>query len=466
MDAYSWNFTLFLKVFRNSMPTHSNRGQSLSASKRSWILIVLCGVTSAILCAAPLRLPLGKYSVSYVGTVYGLLLALYFVLCRGASSLKALSLIVASSAAYVIAFSGAMLLPTLLPTLPWGLDFFDSGEPTAMLFIAGGVLGGAVLVPAVVLLSKTRLQTWTSTIGKVIGGILLSGFLGALAFVLSRSLGKLVWTLIPIEPLPTNDSYVMAAIFMAWQPTMAVFFAWATTSKVQQVDAPTIADSSTVIPDESPPALPSRGTFLIASIVLIAICLARLTPLWIHATGRELAIAKKDRTRPAVDGLPDLNPNQKEDVLILKEIAGYEPRQTADEVHYGSHEKGGQHPGSHYYAATYFKSGDADRTPTGPAPKIYVSVEQYPTAEWAQYLAEYPQNIALLFDNPKQHAVVTKLNAKMRTNQLEQPAGVHWFSVYYMWPSGPYVVWVQGYTLDENVEFLRPYLTKYPSSIK
>jgi hypothetical protein len=79
----------------------------VSTGSLSWILLVLLGLTSAILCIAPSSLD-GWLGLFYVGTVYGVLLGVYFFTCRGIRSAQKLAtLVVVSAVAWPIAYFGA-----------------------------------------------------------------------------------------------------------------------------------------------------------------------------------------------------------------------------------------------------------------------------------------------------------------------------------------------------------------------
>jgi hypothetical protein len=77
----------------------------------SWLLLALLALTSAILCIAPPSLG-GWLGVLYVGTVYGLLLGVYFVTCRGIRSApRLITLVVVSAVAWPIAYFGSFFAP-------------------------------------------------------------------------------------------------------------------------------------------------------------------------------------------------------------------------------------------------------------------------------------------------------------------------------------------------------------------
>jgi len=105
-------------------------------------------------------------------------------------------------------------------------------------------------------------------------------------------------------------------------------------------------------------------------------------------------------------------------------------------------------------------------SPSGAPPRyIRATVEEYPNAPWAQYLAAYPPRMYLSFDDPKQHALVTEFNNKVRSSQLARAPGQTAIPLYYKWPSGNCVITIDYSTPDENLEIVRAYLEKYPSSI-
>ena len=104
--------------------------------------------------------------------------------------------------------------------------------------------------------------------------------------------------------------------------------------------------------------------------------------------------------------------------------------------------------------------------PLAPGQGVRVIAQQYPSSEWAQYFAEYPAKRYNSFDNPKQHAIVVQFNTRVRSNQQERSPGQTWYALYYMWPNGTCVITVEYNTPDENLEIVRVYLEKYPSSIR
>ena len=80
---------------------------NISTGILSWVLLALLALTSAILCIAPPSLG-GWLEVLYVGTVYGVLLGVYFVTCRGIRSApRLIAFVVISAVAWPIAYFGS-----------------------------------------------------------------------------------------------------------------------------------------------------------------------------------------------------------------------------------------------------------------------------------------------------------------------------------------------------------------------
>lgn len=429
----------------------------------SWVLLALFGITSALLSLATPELK-GWFSPYFIGTVYGAALVLYFAFCRGVYSLKGILLIASSAVAYPVAFFGSLWVTDRL-RIPASVS--QQGEAAPSLIFAGGVLGGLILLPAAILLYKPRSQSWAAALGRIVAGIPLSGIVGVLAWELGPTLGKLTWTLLPTAPYPQPESHQMDSLFMIWQPVMAIFIGFATSNVERDLppEAERFAQQHPATGFGQQDQLPTRRTFIFVAAGLFAVALTRVIPIRTRLAKRERAAAKAKETKPPIEGLPELQPMNEQDALILAEIVGYRPgdaRKTGEPI---SHEKGYERAPSLYYGATYTNAGAASQTAIAGPPGIDVIVEQYPTEQWAQYSAEYPPRMYNSFDDPKFHAIVMQMNNKVRSSQLERPPGATGIPLYYMWPSGTCVVTINYRTRDENLEFLKPYLLKYPSSI-
>jgi len=437
----------------------------ISTGTLSWALLALLALTSATLCIAPPPLR-GWYDVLYVGTVFGVLLGVYFVTCRGIrSGARLVTLVVASAVAWPIAFFGSI---RAAGHIPGGIVHHgDSVDPAFPLIAFGGVLGGVALLIPVLLLFKPSLLSWGAAFVKALLGILLSGIVGGIAWELGPTLGAAIWALLPTAPLPRPESYGMAALFFVWQPVIALFIGWATSEKrgsvpIQASDAQ--SDVGAPAPQSSLGL--SRRAFGLLLVSLMVLSLTRIIPVRLLQANRERIAAKRKRSKPPSVDLPVAQPMSEEEALILKEIGDYQPGHALKGVELVSHEKGSEMPGSIYFSALYTKTGEpVPQWPVAPRQYISVVVQQYPNSAWAQYLAEYPPRIYISPDDPKQHALVTLFNSKVRSSQLTRVPGQTAIPLYYMWPSRNCVVKIDYDTSDEALEIVRAYVEKYPSSI-
>jgi hypothetical protein len=435
----------------------------------SWVLLALLALTSAILCIAPPSLG-GWLGLFYVGTVYGVLLSVYFVTCRGIRSAPRLAtLVVVSAVAWPIAYDGSF---SAAGHIPGGLVHHgDAVDPAFSLIAFGGVLGGAVLLIPVLLLFKPVSVKWRAALLRASLGILLSGIAGGIAWELGSTVGAAIWALLPTAPLAQirpEESYGMAALFFVWQPVIALFIGWATSENSKLVQAQASGPTSEA---SAPASRFGRGldgrAFVVIVAALAALSLARIVPVRLRQAHRERVAARSRETKPASVDLRVAQPMSEEQALILKEIGDYEPGHVMKTIEMVSHEKGFETPGSMYFSMLYTKTGEqVPQWPVAPSQYISVIVQQYPNSAWAQYFAEYPPRMYISPDDPKLHALVTQFNNKVRSSQLERSPGQTWNRLYYMWPSGNCVVTVEYGTLDENLEIVRAYLEKYPSSIR
>ena len=432
---------------------------------RSWMLLALLALTSSILCIAQPSIS-GRLAYLYVGAVYGVLLGVYFVTCRGIrSAARLITLVLVSAVSWPIAYFVSFVAAGRVPggTVHHG----DAVDPAFPLIAFGGVLGGVVLLIPVLLLFKPSSASWGTAHVKAFLGILLSGIVGGIAWELGPTLGAVIWGLLPTAPLPQPESYGMAALFFVWQPVIALFIGWATSDERELVSVE--ASGRRLAVEQGGSRLSGgldRRAFVVIVASLVALSLTRIIPVRLRLARRERATAKMRGSRPStVDDLV-VQPMTEEEALILEQTGDYQPGHVMKTLETVSLEKGFEKPRNMYFSALYTKTGEpVPQPPLAPRQYISVVVQQYPNSTWAQYFAEYPRNIYNSFDDPNQHAIVAQFGNKVRSDQLLRSPGQTWFPLYYIWPSGDCVITVQYRTPDENLEIVRAYVHKYPSSI-
>lgn len=433
-----------------------------------WVILALLGITSAILCIGQPSFH-GWLGILYVGTVYGVLLGVYFVICRGiCSTVRLISLVVVSAIAWPIAYFGSFWGSAKIPGAT--VHIGDAIEPQFPLIAFGGVLGGIVLLLPVVLIFKPSSVRWRAALGKALLGIVLSAMVGAIAWELGPTLGAVLWSLLPTAPraqIQTVETFGTAAVFFVWQPVMALFIGWATWAgrrSVAMADRDAQAELNARASQSNGHLNRRTFAWVLASLVLLS--LTRIIPVRLRQAHREQIAAKRASLPSSVD-LRVEQPLTEEQALILKDIGDYQPGHVVTTVEPLSHEKTFQMPSSFYFRILYTKRGEP--VPEWPqAPKQYVmaTVQQYPSSAWAQHFAEFPGRMYISPDDPKQHAVVTQFNNKVRSSQLTRAPGQTAIPLYYMWSSGDVVITIDYYTRDENLEIVRAYLERYPSSIR
>jgi hypothetical protein len=377
-------------------------------------------------------------------------------------------LVVVSALSWPIAYFSAFGAAGRIPggTVHHG----DAVDPTSILVAFGGVLGGVALLMSVLLLFKPSSVSWGAALVKAFFGILLSGITGGLAWELGPTLGAAIWKLLPIRPLAEvrpEESFGTAAVFFVWQPVIALFIGWATSGEQRSVampDSKVQAEMDALVPQNNREL--DRQTMVVILVGLVALSLTRIIPVRFRQAHRESIAAKKASRPPSVD-VPLGQPLSEEEALILKEIGDYQPGHVLKRVEPLSHEKGSQMPSSFYFSTLYTRIGEpVPEWPQAPTQYLMVTVQQYPNSAWAQYFAEFPPRMYIQPDDPKQHAVVTQFNSKVRSSQLTRSLGQTWIPLYYMWPSSDYLIRIDYRTSDENLEIVRAYLEKYPSSIR
>jgi hypothetical protein len=160
---------------------------------------------------------------------------LFRLVSERAVSHKVSLLVLASTLAYPFGYAGSgfgLFLP--LPLL--------QGETPTGVILAAGVLGGFALLLPILLLFRSSSPNRKAVLARVALGRLFSGMVGVVAWGLGPSLGEeiwmlLPWTLLPNEPTQSPETFHFIALYLVWQPIMALFIGAVTSRK-----APSIAE--------------------------------------------------------------------------------------------------------------------------------------------------------------------------------------------------------------------------------
>jgi hypothetical protein len=428
---------------------------AIKGELRRWTLLGWLGIVSAVMCfAGP---PANGISVLfYVGGVFGVALSTFFVVCKGQEIRKAVFLTAASIVAYYCAVTLPLFLSRVLPIWGSGTD-----KVQMSLIVEGGAIGGFILAAATLILFRDPKSSVPTLLLKACSLSVMSAVLGVLGWSLGPSLGKAIYSVLPKSEYPSEDDFHFCSLYFVWQGSMAVLiglFVWLG----EKTMIPQAAEGPTHGPIR-PRSVP-RKAFLSVVVVSLLLVVLTVAPLRYRLAVRERAVARKLSSTPGLEGLPNVQEVSADQVLLLKDISGFRPGKPISHWEQLSHEEGFTRPPSVYYGVSYKRIGDDSGVYGGNY--VSVSIQRYPNSDWARYFADYPNNIAAHFDDPKHHAVVTKFENKVRTDLLERGPIPSAVPLYYIWPSGNDLITITYNTATENEEFLHEYLEKYPSSIR
>jgi hypothetical protein len=443
---------------QSQIPPGGVASPNLPKGISSWVILAMLGVTSSIVSMVMPSEQMGAMPI--VGGIFGIALAAYFMLYAGIDIFaRAIFVPIVSAVIYPCAYFGSMLALKLpLPTFGSSED-----ETIATLVFVGGVIGGFLLLLTVLWCLKTPSLTVRGMLGRAAAGSLFSGLLGVVGWILGDSLGRELWKLLPTSPFPSVHSFNFCSLYFIWQPAMAVFIGILNhgAQKHTATSSPSIPASLAALRKEK--SVPEKRMPLAVPAVCLALVLGAALPSRIRLAVRERTQEIEAAERPSTSGLAPFRSMSVDQALILSDIAGSHSSPPVVREELPSNDKGFELPSGFYYSVSY--SPEADNFPQaayGPY-AVLVSVEQYPNTEWALYLAKYRTSSYYSSDNPKQHAVVTKFQNKVRSNVLEDSSIRG--QVYYMWPSGDNVVKVLYNRHPEIEAVLQAYLDKYPSSL-
>ncbi len=214
------------------------------AGNKLIVLLTLGGLVSGLLTSA-LMYPNRQEAGLAPGVVFGAFLAIPLVISgildsgKLYSLLKALGLIVVSTAAYFLAYVTAFELqlnfPQIVPRAErWDMGTYEPASPIAL--FVGGLVGGFLVFAGLMSLCRPEINKGTRA-RKILEGALLGGVLGVAGWALRSSVGVAVWNLLhalrltsPWELSPREwfhdkydygDTSRMYSLYVVWQTGVA-----------------------------------------------------------------------------------------------------------------------------------------------------------------------------------------------------------------------------------------------------
>lgn len=417
-----------------------------SSRRSSVLLLALAGFISALLLiVAPLHRYLGDFPI---GFYFGATLAIYFwVREKYRNPIKIALFILACAFAYIASWYTAMELYGLFPG-EWSLG--SRLEIPAPVFLGAGFVGSFLVFCAGFFVFGPKNLVWRS-IGRALLWSSIGGLLGAVGGELDSRFTR-------------GTSRELWILFFTWQPSVAALLGFLL-NRERRLSS---ARSAQPIPG----AVQSKGNYglVAASQIFFAVIVcwlgifiyrnversresARLTAVRDEAYKKLLAEA------PPVEELPPVIPMAPEKALIVREIGGRYPwlpmasESTAYDLPHAPHTV------NYWIGYTTAK----DPPPYQVQRTVAVSVTQLPNAEWAYYRSKYPAtNVAI--DSPQTLIHVIRFGqVVVQDTHMRYPDGGG--TLCFHWPSGNFAVSVCYETKKVDEEFLREYLTEYPSSL-
>ena len=408
--------------------------------KSSVALLASAGLGSALLSMTITSVH--NFELLFVGFVFGIVLAGYFVVYEGYRNwAKVIGFVCACTAAYAAAVFFAFWLETNFPDDGFSMSSAKLDIPMSVFFGAGFV-GAVIVFSAGVFLFGSRNVGWKSLV-KVLLWSIAGGVLGVVGGV--------------ADGIRTDGTYhQMLLLFLVWQPGAAVLLGLLLR---QERDA--FVPTSALLSPLKPSAIRGRR---IVSIVFFAGVLGFLgflvtrTIQSARTEARNTAAYKRALAEaPPVPSLPPVKAVPPEQALIVREIGGLSPWAPY------STSNGHLSPPTVTYSVSY---GAATKDP--PTDSLWrivaVEVTQMPDADWANYRVKYPQLNIGLVDDPQHLTKITKFGQTIvEDTRMRYPNGEG--TLCFLWPSGVFAFSVCYEKPQVDEEFIRQYLAKYPSSL-
>jgi hypothetical protein len=408
-------------------------------TRSSVVLLALAGLGSALFTVATtFKADVAQFSV---GLVFGVSLAIYFVVYEGYRTPgKIVTFICACTAAYPAAkFSAFGLLIVFPGDTSGGSARLDIPMPA---FFGAGWIGAFLVLTAGTFLFGPRNINWKS-----LGMVLLWSIVGGLLGVAGGG----------APGIRIHGTYhEMLLLFLIWQPGAAVLLGLLLARERRSLAVPsTPFPIAHGVPEvrAKPEIAVVAGIFFTCLLGFLGFLVVRRVQSERIASDRAPAYNRSVAEAPSLLDLPRIEPLLPEQALIVHEIAGLYPWSPMSNSLGPSRSV----PAINY-AVGYTVTKDPH--PGSILRVVAVNVTQLPTAEWARYRVKYPPtNVA-----PQYLSNVKKFGQTIiQDTSGRYPDGGG--TLCFLWPSGNFAVSVCYTTPQVDEEFLKQYLEKYPSSL-
>ena len=408
--------------------------------RRRLVILPLAGLASALVIIST-RWPGG---FTFLGGVFGALVATYFVIFEGARNwLKIFGFVLACTAAFAASFFLSLPLYGMFdgihnsPThvvIPLPV-YFVAGFAGAYIVFFAGLEAFSSRPPRGKQLLKLLL--WA------IGGGLLGVFGGGAANV------------------DTSEHFYL--LFVIWQPGAALLLGLL----LQAEGNSAWPEVESIHRREKPDLTRGHGTTFIVGLFFACVVgfLGFLGFRQIQSLRRQSDMEKQRREIlaevPSNQNLPDVQPMPVEGVLLISQIGGLYPRlANSREERLDSFTRGPLSTHDVLYSIDYMTSNDPP--PAYVQRAVALTITQFPNEQWANFCAKYPRLLAGASAKPAVSRVSMFGQTILKDASGRFPDGR---GLCYLWPSGNFVVRIFYETPEVNEDFVRLYLAKYKSSL-
>jgi hypothetical protein len=392
-----------------------------------------------------------------IGSIFGAAMAICLSLRqRTWSGLRIISLIASAMMAHFAAVWSPIGLLYVQRLLHIESGQGDSNDFSPEKFAMAGFVGAFVFILAVLFLFY---QEKGSRVPAKAAALALPGaLLGLLSAFASNAIQEVVAQWITPSTSWVFKPEQLYSAYLIWQTGMALVLA---ALLPQNATLPLNAQGDFITPSQT--SLSIGGKIFVAFMLAAAFFLGLME---IHdsyrAAYQQRQVAKSRRDAPSTQNLPEIKSQPIQQALILNEIAGY--AESGAEVSRVPAQREYKGTDSGYlssaavvrmlYSVHYQKAGIA----SGVAQGVTVQVWEYPNAEWAKYQLRNTPFAAATALIPEKIKTVKKFGNSV----LENGEGIN--SQYIYWSSANRLI-VLHYSGQTDEEFVRQYLSRYPSSL-
>jgi hypothetical protein len=415
-----------------------------------------------------LHLPVLIFTGSFIGDIFGIVIAVYFWIFLGERSIwRSAGFVLASAVAYQVAVTTTIWSGWFVPDThggPWastGTDVSVGG------FLIGGAVGAFIVFLAALLFFPRQRLSRVSLIA--LQGSAAGAILGALGWAAGPSLGNPIVDVLGKTPNSYTNAQAACSysLYLVWQSGIGLAIGWLFSS--QPVEAQAGFAPTPGVPGSSQTARIARIIGFAAVALICGVTAFREFPGNYQSVQWQRAYKKHVAERPPMPNPPAEQPSTENPLVELPAKPSLEnlpvvPSVAPDRMlilhSFGAYVPGGVSPqpvpvapAFTIYSARYAIPGATTTATTGPV--VWLQVEEYPDAAWAIYeglqRARHPDFVG--------STKTVKFGSQIYARP-EAAGGQHGS---YSWRSDNRLIGLSFWSAEPE-GILKAYLQKFPSS--